>query len=526
MTTKKLPPSIFNDVIGPVMRGPSSSHTAASVRIGNLAVQLLNDSLKEALIEFDPNGSLATTYRSQGSAMGLVAGFLGYDTKAPEIITAEEEAAKKQIGITFRIVNYEATHPNTYRISLKSISGETATLIAISTGGGMMEITEVNGFPVSIGGDFHETLIQTKSLNEKIKHTLKKLEQEEDVDFINIREMNNGVLIDIKSFEPLPASVIEAIQQGGEACRIRQLHPVLPTLSKKNCSAPFLTATEILEAASKNQADLSELALQYESIRGNCSKTDVWNKMAEIVEIMSNSIDAGLRGTDYKDRILGAQSPKMQAAAVAGKTIPCGLNNTVIACTMAMMEVKSSMGIIVAAPTAGSCAVLPGALLGTARELGLSREQCVKAMLAAGLIGVLIAEHSTFAAEVCGCQAECGAGSGMAAAGIVQLMNGTTEQAIAAASMALQNIMGMVCDPVANRVEVPCLGKNIMAAVNAITSANMALAGIDAVIPLDEVIQAMDAVGRALPYEVRCTGYGGLSITPASKEIEKRLKQT
>jgi L-serine dehydratase len=113
----------------------------------------------------------------------------------------------------------------------------------------------------------------------------------------------------------------------------------------------------------------------------------------------------------------------------------------------------------------------------------------------------------------------------MAAAGIVQLMNGSAEQAICATSLSLQNIMGMVCDPVADRVEVPCLGKNIMAAVNAITSANMALAGIDAVIPLDEVIHAMDAVGRSLPYELRCTGYGGLSVTPTSKKIEQRLMQ-
>jgi len=141
------------------------------------------------------------------------------------------------------------------------------------------------------------------------------------------------------------------------------------------------------------------------------------------------------------------------------------------------------------------------------------------------LIGVFIAEGSTFAAEEAGCQAECGSGSGMAAAGLATLAGGSMKQAVAAASMALQNSLGMVCDPVANRVEVPCLGKNVMAAVNGLSCANMALADYDPVIWLDEVIDAMDRVGRSLPREVRCTALGGLSIVKTSKDIERRLKQ-
>jgi len=155
--------------------------------------------------------------------------------------------------------------------------------------------------------------------------------------------------------------------------------------------------------------------------------------------------------------------------------------------------------------------------------MGLDREAMVRGMLSAGIVGVLIAARSTFAAEVCGCQAECGAGSGMAAAALVTLGGGTADQALAAASMALQNTLGMICDPVANRVEVPCLGRNVLAAANALACANMALAGFDAVIPLDEVIETMDAVGRSLPRPLRCTALGGLSVTPTSKEIERRL---
>jgi L-serine dehydratase len=191
----------------------------------------------------------------------------------------------------------------------------------------------------------------------------------------------------------------------------------------------------------------------------------------------------------------------------------------------ALMEIKSAMGVIVAAPTAGSCGGLPGAILGAADAMGCDEKEIAKAMMAAGIIGIFISNFSTFAAEVAGCQAECGAGSGMAAAGLVTLMGGAAEVSVAAASMALQNSLGMICDPVANRVEVPCLGKNIMAASNAVTCANMALAGYDPVIPLDEVIRTMDDVGKSIPSEFRCTAQGGLSITETSTRIQKKLEK-
>jgi L-serine dehydratase len=209
-----------------------------------------------------------------------------------------------------------------------------------------------------------------------------------------------------------------------------------------------------------------------------------------------------------------------------GKLLDGGILNSMILYVTALMEVKSAMGVFVAAPTAGACGGLPGACLGAASVMGRSEDDAAKAMLAAGLIGVFIAAHATFAAEVAGCQAECGAGSAMAAAALVSLAHGTTQQAVDAASMALQNVLGMICDPVANRVEVPCLGRNVLAASNALACANMALAGYDAVIPLDEVIETMLRVGESLPSALRCTAMGGLSVTPTSKAIERQLDAT
>jgi L-serine dehydratase len=272
--------------------------------------------------------------------------------------------------------------------------------------------------------------------------------------------------------------------------------------------------------------DLSlwELAVHYESARGNLSEDQVLEKMRDIVCILKKSIMLGIRGTKYADRILGYQSGQFQTLMDNQKLLDSGMLNQIILSVTALMEVKSSMGVIVASPTAGSCGGLPGACIGAAGAMGLSLEESTHAMLAAGLIGVFIAAHATFAAEVGGCQAECGAGSGMAAAALVTLAKGSTKQAVNAASMALQNLMGMICDPVANRVEVPCLGKNVMAASNALACANMAIADFDAVIPLDEVIETMDRVGKSIPVELRCTALGGLSITKTSFAIENKLK--
>ncbi|MBQ6597437.1 MAG: L-serine ammonia-lyase, iron-sulfur-dependent, subunit alpha, partial [Lentisphaeria bacterium] len=189
------------------------------------------------------------------------------------------------------------------------------------------------------------------------------------------------------------------------------------------------------------------------------------------------------------------------------------------------MEAKSSMEVIIAAPTCGSSAVLPGTLISAVRNLGYGREALVQSLLAAAAVGVIIAEHSTFSAEIAGCQAECGAASAMAAAGLVQLLGRNAAEALAAASMALQNIMGSVCDPVAGRVEVPCLGKNVQAGMNALASASMSAAGFDAVIPFDEAVKAFDEAGRKIAPELRNTCRGGLSVTPTSLAIERQLQE-
>lgn len=512
-------PSIFNDVIGPVMRGPSSSHCAAALRIGRIARDLMGGHIQQVIVQYDPKGSLATTHKSQGSDMGLFGGLLGWSADDDRLPHYQLGVAEAGLDIQIQIEDIQADHPNTYKLTLFN-EAEMRELTAISLGGGMIEVVEIDGHALKAMGDFHESLIYC----EKPEALLPILENI-DISFDQVIVHHGRIpFIQIKAQTFLPAALKTQLLKIEQVQHIKELAPVLPVLSRRDLSVPFRTCGEMLIFNQDRNWPLWELARAYEMARGNLSAEQVFEKMRAITRIMRASIDQGIRGTNYGDRILGSQSPNFQKKMQNRTLIPGDALNQMILYVSAMMEVKSSMGVIVAAPTAGSCGALPGAVWGVADSLGLEEDEVVKAMLSAGLIGVFIAEGATFAAEVGGCMAECGSGSGMAAAAIVGMAGGNLTQALSAASQALQNSLGMICDPIANRVEAPCLGRNVMAASNALSCANMALAQYDALIPLDEVIETMDQVGKSIAHELRCTALGGLSITKASREIEHRLR--
>ncbi|ULQ53063.1 L-serine ammonia-lyase, iron-sulfur-dependent, subunit alpha [Flavihumibacter fluvii] len=512
-------PSIFNDVIGPVMRGPSSSHCAASLRIARLCRDLMDENIKDVMIEFDPDGSLATTHKSQGSDMGLFGGFMGWEAYDERLPQSDKHLAAAGINVTINICDIGADHPNTYKFTLSN-NIETRNLTAISTGGGMIEVIEIDGNAVSIAGDYFETLIYCKE-SEKIIQYLKASISFDDIQF----HKGEISFIEIKSQSFPDPSICDELLSMAEVTVIKFLKPILPVMARKNLQVPFITCHEMLEYNKNKNKSLWQLALDYEANRGNISEAEVFEKMRDIIHIMDKAIQLGLKGTHYEDRILGSQSVLFKEKLDSNQLIGGETNNRIIMYVSAMMEVKSSMGVIVAAPTAGSCGALPGAIFGTGHSLQLDEDEIVKAMLSAGLIGVFIAAHATFAAEVGGCMAETGSGGGMAAAAITEMNGGTLKQSIAAASLALQNSLGIICDPIGNRVEAPCLGRNVMAATNAVSCANMALSNYEHLIPLDEVIETMKAVGDQIHHTLRCTNLGGLSITNAAKKIEALLEE-
>ncbi|HMM19713.1 MAG TPA: L-serine ammonia-lyase, iron-sulfur-dependent, subunit alpha [Selenomonadales bacterium] len=518
-------PSIFNDVLGPIMTGPSSSHTAAPTRIGKMALQLLDGKLAKAVVTFEAQGSFAACYQSQCSDKGLIGGLLGWDPEDERIPSAERHAEDQGVDVVFQQADFPADHPNTAKITVESTAGETVSLVALSVGGGMIEIIEVAGFAVSMAGDYYELLVfvPSQQAERAATHALRLLAARGLSCRLAGQTRRNGrTLLNVKSSQPVPAAVLEELKAVPGVKSVKYLTPVLPVISQQDSRVPFRTAAGMLAAATPG-TEPWELAVRYESARGGMSETEVLAKTRYALGKMKAAVKLGLSGELEMERILRPQAHLVAKANARAALVPAGVVNTVIAWSMAVLEVNSAMGVVVAAPTAGSCGVVPGAVLGSAKEMGLTEDDEVKALLAAGLIGVFIAEQATFSAEVCGCQAECGAASAMAAAGVVQLAGGTARQAATAASIALQNVLGLVCDPIAALVEVPCLGKNVLGAVNAVAAANMALAGVDEIVPLDETIQAMAEVGGLLPAELRCTGLGGLAATPSARAIAEKL---
>lgn len=499
------PVSLFNDVIGPVMRGPSSSHCAAALRIGRLARDLMDGVMTEVLVEFDRAGSLPTTHESQGSDMGLFGGLLGWDADDERLPNSAQALADAGIRLRIETVDAGDPHPNTYRLTLRN-ERETHSLIAISTGGGMMEVQNIDGVAMKMDGGYHETLIW-----------LPKGEAGEfEADEVIVHDAGGCLIVQVKAAAFVSTADLKVLS-------VKRLAPVLPVPSRKAIRVPFTSCAEMRRHDGDHNTPLWRLAVEYERARGNFTEREVLERMLALVRLLRKSVASGIAGTSYEDRVLGPQSGRFQAMMNAGRLLDGGALNRIVLYVTALMEVKSSMGVIVAAPTAGACAALPGAVIAMAEVMGKDEEEMARAMLAAGLIGVFIATRWTFAAEVGGCQAEGGSAASMAAAALVTLAGGTRDQSVAAASMAFQSMLGLICDPIANRVEAPCLGKNVMAAANALSCANMALADFDPLIPLDEVIDAAKNVASMMPREHRCTSLGGLAITPASLEIERKL---
>lgn len=513
-------PSIFNHVIGPVMRGPSSSHTAASWRIGRIAIDLLGEPLQEAQIEFDKQGAWAPNFREQGTVLGMNGGLLGIDMTDDRMKDTETVAIEQEIKIHYSVSSFPTNHPNTVKLTLTGIHETSLELIGVSLGGGAFEIRKINEFDINLSGDSFELLIFTQN-ERKVRQLVDQIPDSR----ISIISQAQNILIRVQSGTRVIDPVIDGINDLQEVSLIMRSRPVLTIISGKETQLPFFDITTCLEFAQKEGFSAGMLGIIHEQSLSDMSDSELRSKMKELIDIIHGSIENGLSGTTYQDRILPQQSHLIQQAVSSGIIPQSQTINQIIANVTAIMEAKSALEVVVANPTAGSCGTVGGLIKAVADELDASDEMIIMAYFATGLVGAFFAMGPGFSAEEHGCQVECGAASGMAAAGIVQLYGGTAKQALDAASMAIQNMIGLVCDPVADRVEVPCLGKNISAAVNAFTSATMACAGFDAVIPLNEVLETVSRVSNQMPSCVKCTGMGGLAITQSAKRLKEILSE-
>lgn len=514
--------SIFNDVLGPIMAGPSSSHSAGCARIGLTVQHLFGRDIKKVNVIYDKEGSYPSTCVGQGSNFGFTGGLLGMKTDDPNLKDSLHIAKEKGVEIQFLEESLSHRHPNEARIDVYDENG-TVELRALtfSTGGGTFEIVELDGFPVFIDGSCRISFVKCDAAwAEEVSKQL--LHSHLSGEWVRSEEKDGAVLFTLKDLtqaeEKELTKLLDAMSEKVQA--VRHTGNILP-VGMSNTAPTFTTAKEALTFAEKleNKKGAAELALLYETSIGRVTKEEVMKLASHTLDVMRH---AAMNPPDplttkqhgflpYRAKNMWENYEKMSTEKVLANT---GCLDKGMLYALSVMENNCAHHTVVAAPTAGSSGVIPATLLSIAESSGFSKKVMLEGLLAAGLVGAFIANEATFGAEVAGCQAENGSASAMAAAAVVEMLGGTAEQVFQAASLALQNMLGLICDPIGGFTEIPCISRNVAAVSNAITSANMVMLGFDPVIPLDETIQSMYEVGQMLPAELRCTCKGGLCTTP------------
>lgn len=286
----------------------------------------------------------------------------------------------------------------------------------------------------------------------------------------------------------------------------------------------FTNIEQLVNLAESRGVKISEIMIESEMEMHTRSKAEVIEQMRKSLYVMRDAIEKGLT-EDIKSRsgLSGGDGKKLAQYLKSGQFLSGATILEAVSKAVATSEVNAAMGTIVATPTAGSVGVLPGAIFATANKLNSSEEEMVNALFTAGAIGIVIANNAFISGAAGGCQAEIGSATAMAAAAVVEMAGGSPTQSANALGIALKNMLGLTCDPVAGLVEVPCVKRNAIGAANAMVAADMALAGISSIIPSDEVIDSMYRIGCAMPIPLKETALGGLAATPTAKKLEVKI---
>ena len=282
----------------------------------------------------------------------------------------------------------------------------------------------------------------------------------------------------------------------------------------------YTSAKSMMDACKEQNKTIYELQLDQEMEASDMTKEEIYDYLRKTYEIMKKSANAGLtEPITSMSGMTGKNAFKVNDYSMNSKSISGSLITKAMARALSTSEVNASMGRIVAAPTAGASGILPATLVTMQDEFDYSDEEIFNALLTASAVGEIIAVNATISGAEGGCQAECGAAAAMAAAAIIELRGGSINDIFTAASFALKNIMGLICDPVCGRVEYPCNLRNASGVVNAIISADLTLAGVEALIPFDETVGAMGNVGKELPVSLKETAIGGIAGTETAQRL-------
>jgi len=502
--------SIFNDVLGPVMRGPSSSHTAGAHRIGLMVRDLLDAEPTGVRVSFDPKGSMAPTWKPLGVDLAFTGGIMGWSMLDENFSTVVERAREIGLGVEFEVAPIQETdHPNGMLIEVVSGSGRQLRVVAEAVGGGGIRIVGLDRWTVDLDGKSHMLLVEVDAANESHVADL--------VSDATRREHDGSILLSVSSADPPDQDAVSRMRGLPGVAGVWIAEPVFFV---RRGGTAFESAEDMVGVAQDRGLSLGEIALAYEAELLGLAEDEAVEEMLRRFEVMEQSVAAGLDDRQSDMLLLQPTASGVLAAESRGALAIGGIHTRAAARALAVMHHCNSRGVVCAAPTGGSAGTLPGVVLSLVEAMDLSRRRTALALFAASAVGLIVAKRATFAAEIAGCQVEIGVAGAMAAAAVVEVGGGSPRQAVDAAAVSLQNTMGSPCDPVAGACEVPCHTRNAVAASSAFTCADLTLGGYANPIPLDESIDASYEVGKALPSELRCTARGGCAVTPSALSLK------
>lgn len=523
----------LTDVIGPIMVGPSSSHTAGALRIAYMARRLCLAEPKT--VEFRLLGSFAHTLTGHGTDKALVAGMLGLATDDLRIRDSFDLA--REAGLAFSFVTLpdaEYDHPNTIDVRIVDAAGNAMDVRGESIGGGAAVIRKIDDIDVRITGESASIVVRQRDEKGVLAHIAQSI-SDEGVNIATTRmyrerkgdtaytvlETDQAVGAEAKAaIEDHPAIYDVRIIPGDARADVERVAvPDVAAALQRFAELDFGNGAALLAYCEEHGATLSEAFLAREAaLAASLGYAD--GAAAYLREALAVMRCAARRPIDEAlpsmGGLIGGEARKLADLHERGGELCDDQLSCAIAYAMAVLETNASMGRIVAAPTAGSAGVLPGVLLALQRTRGYGDDDLAHGLAAAAAIGYLITRNATVSGAEGGCQAEVGSAAAMAAAASVELMGGTPAQCFAAASNALTNMMGLVCDPIAGLVEEPCQKRNAAGAAVALVSAQIALAGIGNLVDFDQTVEAMRKVGRSLPFELRESALGGIAAAPTA----------
>lgn len=514
-------PSLFNDVLTPVTPGPSSSATCGPSRLSWVCRQAFGILPQKMVVEMPARSNYPYFYMSMKSDLAFINGMLDRDPRHPRFAQAYQDAEASGMEVEFRFVDDLEIDPIVLvRIIMTGEDGTAMTARGSSLGGGAFIIDEIDGCAADIQGNHYELILFCDAKTPEEAESLKVQLEQNTKNFNHVSYSENGMgkgIFNIKMSQKADADAVACLESIVCAERTCQMEPILPVVANAGLKPVFETPEEMLEYAAETGLQPWELAIAYEKSVSGWSEEEIWTYAENLWDVIVESEKNGYADNLEFNGIITPKTLQLKAMLEEGKGIPMGTLDSSILSALAIMEYSNSSGTIACIPTAGAAGIVPGAIMGAAKSMNLSREEQIRALLVSGLAGMFMAKCS-FSGSV-GCQAEVGCAVAMAAAALTHFLHGNAVQMCDAASMGIQSTIGLVCDTVCGLVQSPCMIRNITGTASATAIANAVMAGVEAVIPLSEMVEALMRVGKSL----KMTGCNKLGAckTPTGLKLDR-----